>query len=198
VSKILSHLNDYELAICGLDDALEVVGRGASHVLSLVDPGSEEARAGKLPSCTLGCHLILRFHDIIGPAPGWIPPNIKHIESILSFGRSLQETKRISARRAVFHCKMGISRSTAALAIILAQAEAERDEHRIFEQVLQMRPQAWPNSLMIHYADYLLGRGGRLFAALRDLYGRQLIHYPQYKDHLLQIGRGYEVHIAGV
>src|SRR3546814_17627040 len=46
-------------------------------------------------------------------------------------------------------------------------AYPEEGEERLFTRLREIRPQAWPNSLMVGYADELLGRGGRLTAALR-------------------------------
>ena len=40
------------------------------------------------------------------------------------------------------------------------------DDDEAIAQVLRVRPQAWPNARMIAFADALLGRRGRLIAAL--------------------------------
>ncbi|MBR7540181.1 dual specificity protein phosphatase family protein, partial [Mycobacterium tuberculosis] len=71
----------------------------------------------------------------------------------------------------LIHCHMGISRSTAAMLSLLAQTYPDESEVRLFERLRQIRPQAWPNSLMIQYADDLLGRNGKLVDELRRHYG---------------------------
>ena len=93
---------------------------------------------------------------------------------------------------------MGVSRSTAAMAIVLAQIHPDRDEDDLFERLLTIRPQAWPNSRMIGFADHLLGRGGRLTSALGKLYQRQLSRRPELADTMRRIGRGREVEMASV
>ena len=42
--------------------------------------------------------------------------------------------------------------------MILAQAHPHEGEDELAERLLQNRPQAWPNSRMIGFADELLGR----------------------------------------
>src|SRR3546814_18771002 len=84
---------------------------------------------------------------------------------------------------------MGASRSTAAMLTLLAQAYPEEGEERLFTRLREIRPQAWPNSLMVGYADELLGRGGRLTAALRRPYGPQTRRDPTYLAWLARTGR---------
>jgi predicted protein tyrosine phosphatase len=85
-----------------------------------------------------------------------------------------------------------VSRSTAALAILLAQAVPE-DEHHAFARLARLRPQAWPNSRMIALADDLLLRRGRLIAALEGYYRRQLAARPRLVDLLRGLGRDDEI-----
>ena len=94
------------------------------------------------------------------------------------------------------HCHMGMSRSTAALATMLAQAEPEADAETIFAHLHGVRGRSWPNSLMIGMADEALGRGGTMVLAMRRLYGRQLVNFPHLGESLRAIGRGAEVDSA--
>src|SRR3546814_14794615 len=73
---------------------------------------------------------------------------------------------------------MGVSRSTAAMRSLLAQTHADEDEERLFARLSEIRPQAWPNSLMVGFADAQLGRAGRLTDALRRHYGRRMRQEP--------------------
>jgi predicted protein tyrosine phosphatase len=82
------------------------------------------------------------------------------------------------------------------MAMILAQAHPEADDDRLFRRLAEIRPQAWPNSMMIGFADDLLGRQGRMTAALRRLYARQLAARPHLADTMRGIGRGREVDMA--
>ena len=76
---------------------------------------------------------------------------------------------------------------------LLVQAHPEETEESIFERLVAIRPQAWPNSLMIGYADDRLGRGGRLKDAIVELYARRLKSDPTIGDVMRRLGRGREV-----
>ncbi|WP_046863834.1 tyrosine phosphatase family protein [Microvirga massiliensis] len=183
------------LTICGLEDLQAHSCRGITHVLSILDPGWPDPEA----FLTYNPHrrAILHFHDAIEPAPNVRLPEIGHVEAILDFGRSLAEdAAERGDRHLLVRCHMGVSRSTAAMAILLAQARPEENEDSVFGRLLEVRPQAWPNSRIIGFADGLLGRGGRLTSALARLYGRQLFKSPQLVDVMHRIGRGREVDMA--
>jgi predicted protein tyrosine phosphatase len=91
---------------------------------------------------------------------------------------------------------MGVSRSTAAMLTLLAQTHPEESGDRLFERLAEIRPQAWPNSLMIEFADDLLSRNGRLVDSLRRHYGRQIRRMPRYEQLMRDLGRGREVEMA--
>jgi hypothetical protein len=79
------------------------------------------------------------------------------------------------------------------MAILLAQAGPKGVEDRVFGQIQELRPQAWPNSLMIGLADELLGRKGRLSAALGRL---QIRNQPGTEQVMQSCGRGPEIEMA--
>jgi predicted protein tyrosine phosphatase len=183
------------LTICGLEELELHSARSVTHVLSILDPEwpDPEAFLGYDPHH----RTILRFHDAIEPRPGVILPQIGHVEAILGFGRALgHDAGARDEGHLLVHCHAGISRSTAAMAMILAQVRPDEDEERIFRRLQEVRPQAWPNSIMIDYADELLSRGGRMTEALRRLYARQLAARPNLADTMRGIGRGREVDMA--
>jgi predicted protein tyrosine phosphatase len=91
---------------------------------------------------------------------------------------------------------MGISRSTAAMVALLAVFHPGEDEDKIFARLVEMRPEAWPNSRMIKLTDDLLGRRGCLTAALGRLYAAQLINRLEMGPYLRKHGRGREVDMA--
>jgi predicted protein tyrosine phosphatase len=68
------------------------------------------------------------------------------------------------------HCHAGVSRSTAAAAILLAQRNPG-EEAAAFRHVARIRPGAWPNRRMVEIADRLLQRDGRLIDGLRAMRG---------------------------
>ena len=181
---------DLLLTVCGLDE-LDAHREGrATHVLSILDPDYPEPAA--FAAYDPHHRLTLRFHDIIGPWPGWAAPEPEHVESLIAFGAGLDAAGE-SLTHLLVHCHAGISRSTAALATLLARHTASGDEPAIFARIRQIRPIAWPNSRMIGFADELLGRQGRLSAALRDHYRLQAPLFPQFVAELERNGRGAEI-----
>jgi predicted protein tyrosine phosphatase len=184
------------LTICGIDELPAQSERRVTHVLSLIDPDRADLDAFG----TYGEHhrTTLRFHDILGPAQGMTHPQPLHVEQILAFGESLKEGlgTRIEGHLLV-HCHMGISRSTAAMLMLMAQNDIDgADEDELFARLRRVRPQAWPNSVMIGFADAQLGRAGRLTQALRRHYGHQIKAQPQYTDWMTRLGRKSELDMA--
>ncbi|HEX2136772.1 MAG TPA: protein-tyrosine-phosphatase [Microvirga sp.] len=184
------------LTICGLQDLELHTRSGVTHVLSILDPDWPDPEA--FLAYEPHHRTILHFHDAIEPGPNITLPEIGHVEAVLAFGRSLSfDAARRLDGHLLIHCHMGISRSTAAMAALLAQIYPDEDEGRLFERLLRIRPQAWPNSRMVGFADQLLGRGGRLTSGLGKLYRHQLARHPQLADAMRRIGRGREVEMAG-
>jgi predicted protein tyrosine phosphatase len=184
-----------DLTICGLDELGDHSARAVTHVLSILDPNWPEPEA----FWTYDPHhrIEMHFNDAIEPGPGIELPQARHVEEILAFGNTFQ--RDLAARREahlLIHCHAGISRSTAAMTALLTQADPEETEERIFERLVAIRPKAWPNSLMIGFADDLLGRGGRLTAALRRHYGRRLLLRPELADVMAGLNRAREVDMA--
>ena len=183
------------LTICGLEELELHSGRAVTHVLSILDPDWPDPEAFR--AYDPHHRTILRFHDAVEPRPGVILPQLGHTEAILAFGRALgHDAEARSEGHLLIHCHAGISRSTAAMAMLLAQLYPAEDEDRIFRRLSEIRPQAWPNSLMIEAADELLSRGGRLTEALRRHYARQLAARPHLAETMRGIGRGREVEMA--
>lgn len=136
--------------------------------------------------------VTLHFHDAIEPAPDIILPEPEHVEAVLAFGDDLNRTGP-EGGHLLIHCHMGISRSTAAMTTLLAQAHPELPEDAIMDRLARIRPHAWPNSRMIAFADDLLSRGGRLVTAVRRLHGRQVAARPRLADTMRRLKRAREV-----
>lgn len=178
------------LTVCGLGELHGHRAGGVTHVLSILDPGYPEPEA--FLAYDPHHRLTLRFHDIIGRWPGWVAPEREDVEALLEFGRDLDQAGE-RLRHLLVHCHAGISRSTAALATLIARHTAAGDEATIFARLRAIRPQAWPNSRMVGFADELLGRGGRLNQALRDHYRQQAPAYPDFVEELRRVGRDAEI-----
>jgi predicted protein tyrosine phosphatase len=175
------------LTICGLEELEAYGGRDVTHVLSILDPDWPEPPA----FWTYDRHLrvTLHFHDAIEPGPGVVLPQAADVAAILAFGREFGD----DLRHLLIHCHAGISRSTAAMMMILAQAHPREDEVAVAERLTSIRPQAWPNARMIGFADAALGRAGRLSAAANEIYARRLAARPDLAEVMRGLDRGREV-----
>jgi predicted protein tyrosine phosphatase len=183
----------FGITVCGIEELASHCDAGASHVLSILDPNFPVPEAFGI----FGEHkkLELRFEDIIEELPGWHPPQPEHVEQILAFGRDLLAEQRSNTQLLV-HCHAGISRSTASMAILLAQAHPDQSAESILAMVHRIREKAWPNLRMIEIGDTMLRRSGTLIAASHALYRLQLQRRPYLADFMEQGGRGREVAAA--
>jgi predicted protein tyrosine phosphatase len=180
----------FAVTVCGIPELSSFGAAGVTHVLSILDPDTPEPSAfGQY-----GEHqrLELHFDDIIVPRPGMEMPQRAHVERILEFGRDLVNEPE-GVGHLLVHCHAGISRSTASLVMILAQARPDRPAREAVEAVAAIRPQAWPNILMTEMADDLLGRGGELVDAVRERHHAYGTANPAFAADIINWGRGREV-----
>ena len=186
----ISRLVPFELTVCGIEELAGHCEIGVSHVLSILDPGQPEPPAFG----AYGEHrrLDLRFHDVIDEMPGMLPPRQEDVASVLAFGRDLMAEPRERAHLLV-HCHAGISRSTASMMLILAQARPDVAGRDIVSQVVQIRPRAWPNLRILEFGDSLLRRGGDLVAAAHERYREVVTQRPEWRELMIDAGRGREI-----
>jgi predicted protein tyrosine phosphatase len=118
------------------------------------------------------------------------------IAAVLDFGGALEAAPPGREGHLLVHCHAGISRSTAAMAMLMAQAAPDEDEDSLLERLLAIRPKAWPNSRMVEFADELLGRDGRLLRAAGRVYRRQLAALPHLAEFMRENGRMRELELA--
>src|SRR5262245_32911470 len=107
----------FQLTICGIDELEGHCAAGITHVLSILDPGWPEPDS--LGGFEMHRRLRLRLHDVIESQPGWIAPERWDIELLLAFSRDLAAT---GDSHLLVHCHAGVSRSTAAATLVMAQA----------------------------------------------------------------------------
>jgi predicted protein tyrosine phosphatase len=182
-----SPLVPYRITICGLKELCLHGSSGVSHVLTILDP--EYPDPDDFAAYPPHRRHVWRFHDVINPGDGLIHPVDSHVRAILEFGEAVR-AERVD--HVLVHCHMGVSRSTATAAILLAQFNPGREDEA-FAHIREIRPQSWPNSLMIALADTLLGRDGAFSKALdRHIYA--VAHaYPEKARLLLGSERDHEV-----
>ena len=183
----------FRLSVCGIEELFGHCETGVSHVLSILDPEWPVPEA--FGSYGEHAKLELRFHDIIEDTPGQTAPREGDVARILAFGRDL-EGEPAPVAHLLVHCHAGISRSTASMALLLAQARPAVPAERIMRGVLGIREKAWPNLRILEMGDALLGRGGALPAAAAELYRHQLRLRPHLAEAFRQAGRGREVDLA--
>jgi predicted protein tyrosine phosphatase len=193
-------LSPFRITICGLDELGCHHARDVTHVLSILDPGWPEPDA--LRSFDVHRRLKLHFHDVIEALPGWVAPERWDVELLLAFGRDLREFRREAGEEPtethlLVHCHAGVSRSTAAAILILAQHHPGRPAAEAVREVARLRPRAWPNLRMIELGDALLGHGGEIIAAVQAHYRAALDREPWLAEAMIDGGRGREVAAAG-
>ena len=182
----------FQVTICGIDELELHCAAGVTHVLSILDPGWPEPEA--FGAFDPHRRLELRFHDVIETEPGCIAPESLDVEQLLSFGRDLTEGK---GTHLLVHCHAGVSRSTAAATLIVAQARPDRPAEEALQTVLSRRPRAWPNLRILELGDALLERRGEIVGAARAHYRRRLEREPWLIEQMIDGGRGREVVEAG-
>ena len=187
----LKELVRFQMTICGLDELACHCAGGVSHVLSILDPGWPEPES--LNNFGLDRRLKLRFHDVIEQGPGWIVPQRWDVELLLAFARDLAVLQQAHL---LVHCHAGVSRSTAAAILVLAQTCPERPADEAVKEVVRLRPRAWPNLRILELGDDILGRGGEIVEAAAAHYRRALEREPWLADAMVEGGRSREIATA--
>jgi predicted protein tyrosine phosphatase len=160
-----------KIHVCGVPELEAALGSPFTHVISIWDPewierGSVEHQLRKrLPSHTR-LHVAY-FHDIRAEEPGRRAPVEDDLRRILNFAADLQPEASV-----LIHCWAGISRSTAVAFAILCQSTGPGREIDCIECLLAIRPQAFPNALIVELADRILERKGAMRQACEKLMSR--------------------------
>jgi predicted protein tyrosine phosphatase len=185
----------FRITVCGLDELAAHASAGATHILSILDPGWPEPEI--LRAFAVHQRLRLHFHDVIEPLPGWTAPERWDVELLLAFGRDvIGAAGADTGAHLLVHCHAGVSRSTAAAILILAQRHADRPADEAVAEVARLRPRAWPNLRILELGDAALGRGGEIVSAVRTQYRRVLTREPQLAEAMIGGGRGREIAAA--
>lgn len=183
----MAKLVPYRITICGIEELPRHAGSDVTHVLTILDPQHPDPQV----FTTYGPHrrIVWRFHDTIREREDKAHPNAETVRSILDFGN---RTRQLGVAHLLVHCHMGISRSTATAAILMAQGNPDK-EAEAFGHLWEIRPRSWPNSRMIALADAMLGRGGALYTAMQDHHARVAKQFPDFAAELRMGERAQEV-----
>jgi len=110
-------------------------------------------------------HLKIGVNDITFAGTGnLIAPQERHVQEVIDFARSWDQNAPL-----LIHCWMGVSRSPAAALIASLAVAPDDDEQALALRLRTASPYATPNSRLIEIGDSLLGRGGRLVAAVKAI-----------------------------
>lgn len=111
-------------------------------------------------------HLKLAFEDVEAPAPGVDPPMKDHAEQLIGVVQGWTREDPM-----LIHCWAGVSRSSASAFITACLHNPDADEFEIANAVRNASETAKPNQRLVRFADDLLGREGRMVAAVEAMSG---------------------------
>ena len=138
-----------------------VASTGARHVVSLLGLEDNLRRPATVRPEN---HLWLKLHDISAPLEGFVMPQSEHVETLIAFVRRWRREAPL-----VMHCYAGISRSTAAAYVATCALRPECEERAIAAALRRASPTATPNVRIVALADGVLGRSGRMIAAIEAI-----------------------------
>ena len=133
----------------------------ASHMVTLLRLIDRVQRPATITEAN---HLILSMDDIMMPMDGHIHPADEHVHGLINFVRRWDRQAPV-----VMHCYAGISRSTAGAFITACTLNPGRDEAAIARAIRGSSRTAMPNTMLVAHADRILGRDGRMIAAVEAL-----------------------------
>ena len=145
------------LEVCDLRTAKSMELSRYSGVITIEEPDTDDAfRITAVPQLTL------QFHDIDMTMLGYVEPDFDHIQQAIAFAREIDGPLLV-------HCRAGVSRSTAIALAIAADRLGTGCEQMACEWLIQVRPQAQPNKLVVFLSDELLELNSRLIDACMEM-----------------------------
>lgn len=150
------------LVVCRLDQiAQSTVLHQTREMISLMAENQNFHRPAKIDPAR---HLKLGVNDISEATDGLIIPGEAHVERIIEFVRSWDQSAPL-----LIHCWLGISRSPASAAIAALALAPDQDDTELAARLRLASPYATPNPRLVEIGDALLNRGGRLRRAIRGI-----------------------------
>lgn len=148
------------MVVCSREAAQSPTRFEPTHVVSLLDPGSELVGL-RPPWLAPANHYIGLFCDIRDPATPEAPTE-SDLRSVIAWLEPLCAQE--SRARFLIHCQAGVGRSPAIGYVAWAMHLGPGREQEAWERMLESCVKRWvvPNSLVVRHADRLLGRNGAL------------------------------------
>jgi len=166
---------EFRLSVLGLDEVNHVLPSSVSHVVSLIDPGTELPRF--FQSLGNGRHLVIEVHDVLDSNEGKRAPTREDALALCRYADALDGGHM---SHLIVHCHMGRSRSAAAAAILLVRLGYSPTE--AFRHVRATRDPIWPNWTLLEHGDDVLDCGGELCQACRDVYWQIREAFPKWVE----------------
>ena len=175
VASELPTMSTPRIYVCGVPELESAFSNTFTHVISIWDPewidrGGVEHQLKKRLAEETRLHIAY-FHDCSVEEPGRTLPAENDLRQILAFAADLKPEAHV-----LIHCWAGISRSTAVAYAILCQFMGPGRESECIEAILAVRPQAFPNTLIVDLADRILERHGAMRQACDKLISRVYLH----------------------
>lgn len=124
-----------------------------------------------MPTWFKGAHLQLWFGDVISQADAkrckTRAPDVEDLRRAVEFFR---EACADPHSKVLITCDQGASRSPALAYVLIADQSGPGCEASAFDVMLEIRPVAVPNSLVVRLGDTFLQRKGALLTPVRDFY----------------------------
>jgi predicted protein tyrosine phosphatase len=157
------------LFVCGFEERAEHRARQITHLVSVTNPGVTLSK----PPWFNGPHLELWFGDVVSEADAkncrTTAPTSEDVLRAIEFFRNAW---RMPDTKVLVSCGYGASRSPALAYIFIADVLGSGREAEAFRLMLEIRPNAVPNGLVVRLGDTLLKRQGALLQPLRDLHAK--------------------------
>lgn len=156
-----------DIIVCRASELLKKVAQHPpAAVLSFEHPGVSPGEPGHAPRLADNGfddvpQMVLTFWDSEQEVQNG--PDRAQVQKGLDFVMSHVEEGPV-----IIHCKAGKSRSVAMTLGVLSKLYPEKPADELVDMLLEIRPQAAPNILMVQMLDEMTGRGGKLTQAVLD------------------------------
>jgi predicted protein tyrosine phosphatase len=151
------------ITIASLDEVEMLAGTPFTKIISINDAHLEEEGGyeRRIKAYFPKARAVFSYFDDVD-YPTEDGPQENEIGLLLDFSQRFTMADKI-----LIHCRAGVSRSTALAYAVACQHSKPGQEAEAFAYVRQIRPQLFPNGLIVKMADRILKRKGRLLAAAK-------------------------------
>ena len=155
------------LFICASDERSKHQSRQITHMIVIANPGA----VASMPTWFNGQHLQLWFGDVVSEIDAkrcrTKAATMEEVRQAIEFFRAAW--KSVDSR-VLISCDYGASRSPGLAYVCVADQVGPGHESEALKLVMQIRPVAVPNKLVIEFGDAILNRRGELLKPLREFY----------------------------